>query len=89
MGADTPANRLKGQAEMNCGANNKIPIIGIIPTNQSENVIDLLKDVNKYGSNNRKLNSLIVGYIGDLVNILGLVLQKIFLLENCFLQHLL
>ncbi len=26
MGADTPANRLKGQAEMNCGANNKIPM---------------------------------------------------------------
>ena len=44
--------------------NNELPIIGIIPTNQSENVVSLLKGISRYGGNRKKLNSVIVGYLG-------------------------
>ena len=44
--------------------NNELPIIGIIPTNQSENVVSLLKGISKYDGNRKKLNSVIVGYLG-------------------------
>ena len=44
--------------------NNELPIIGIIPTNQSKDVVNLLKGVNKYGGRGKQLNSVIAGYIG-------------------------
>ena len=43
---------------------NELPIIGIIPTNQSKDVVNLLKGVNKYGGRGKQLNSVIAGYIG-------------------------
>ena len=56
--------------------NNELPIIGIIPTNQSKDVVNLLKGVNKYGGKSKKLNSVIVGYIGARIY-QNLVLNKI------------
>jgi len=44
--------------------NNELTILGIIPTNQSKNVVSLLNGFNKYGGKGKELNSVIVGYIG-------------------------
>ena len=44
---------------------NTLPIIGIIPTNQTKDVVNLLKGVNKYGGRGKKLNSVICGYVGS------------------------